>query len=104
MNKKDCNCCLCWCCENNKNDWNWGCEKEPKKCCCEREKEFKKCGCNQEKDFSKCCCEKDFQKYDCSHNNYDFGFSNQCQNENYCECKNSNYGYNKYDQKNFGWY
>jgi len=109
MNKKDCNCC-CWCCcENQKNDWGY--EKEYQKCCYEKEKEFPKCGCHQEKEFPKYSChqEKEFPKCGCTYNNnlnknYDYGFGNQSKNDGFCDCQKNNYGYSKYDQKNFGWY
>ena len=102
MNRKEnnCRCCFC-CCENNKNDWDCGHEKEYKKYCfCEREKEFPKHGCSQEKDFSKCGCSHD----KCQNKNYDYGFENKSKYENSCGCGKSNYGYEKYNQNNFGWY
>lgn len=103
MNRKECNCC-CFCCfENNKNDWSLGHQKELHKCCCqwEKEKEFSKCDCKErEKDYNKC----EYSHGNYLNKNYDYGFDNKFKNENSCDCAKSNYGYEKYDQKNFGWY
>ncbi len=100
MNKNGYNCCWC-CCENFKNDWGCGHEKESHKCYYEKEKEFPKCNCyEKEKEFPSCGCSQG----NYSNKNYDFGFANKSKYENSCGCQKGNYGHEKYDQKNFGWY
>ena len=103
MNKNGYNCCWCCCsCENFKNDWGCGQEKEYHKCCkCEKEKEFPT--------YFKCEKEKEYNQCGCLHDNYsqgncNYGFDNNSKYENSCGCSKSNYGYEKYNQSNFGWY